>query len=75
VEIYQYNHDTKLIPHYIMLHEAHKELQQKKMPCLPESLKTCLKIAFLPSLQFVEFLAEMISIMQVVHAVRKHRKL
>jgi len=56
-----------------MLHEAHKELQQKKKPRLSESLKTCLKMAFLPSLQFMEFLAEMISIMQVVHAVRKQK--
>jgi len=58
-----------------MLHKAHKELQQKKMPYLPESLKTCSKMAFLPSLQFLEFLAKLImSIMQVVLAIRKHRK-
>jgi len=62
-DIYQNNHDIKLINstlYHIMLHEAHKDLQQKKMPYLPESLKTCLKMAFLPSLQFLEFLAKMI---------------
>ena len=42
-----------------MLHEAHKELQQKKMPCLPLSLITYLKTEFLPSLQILEFLAKM----------------